>query len=194
MHHVGEEVDVLLHLPHRAPLWLKAHVERAHRGKLGLCFDKAPARAEDCIQELVVEAIVRKHEREGRRLSLVIEPKIEVRSALIDTLRELGQRAIGVTTALDAVQLLVEEGDLVATAFIEAGAMTLPAGELLEFLMHNHPSVRRVLVGTPADVAEAWIAEATGDVDGLLETPIDPAHVQRLLTRLGCTLRDAYVS
>ncbi len=191
---VGEQVDVMLHLPHRTALALGARVKRSQGQLVGLRFEEPTPRAEDCIQELVFEAITNEVDPNVRRISLVIEPQHAIRTQLVSSLRELGQRAIGVATALDAVQLLVEEGDLVGTAFIDASESTLPSLELLEFIAHNHPHVRRVLVGEPSEVAALWVAEATGEVDGMLETPIRPDALCRLLTRLGCSLRDAYVS
>jgi len=191
---VGEAVDVMLHLPHRTALALGARVRRCTGKMLGLSFDAPTPRAEDCIQQLVFEAITNKVDPAVRKISLAIEPERNLRSDLVHALRELGQRAIGVATALDAVQILVEEGDSIGAAFIDLSSPSLPATELAEFIANNHPRVRRVLVGEPSDVAAAWVAEATGEVDGLLETPVHPDALRRLLARLGCTLRDAYVS
>jgi hypothetical protein len=46
------------------------------------------------------------------------------------------------------VQLLVEEGIEVETVFIEADSASIPSLELVEFLAHNHPRLRRVLIGS----------------------------------------------
>lgn len=191
---LGEQVDVMLHLPHRTALALSARVCRSSEGLLGLAFEAPTPRAEDCIQELVFEAIASKFDPSLRKIALVIEPRHQTRIEILRALRDLGQRAIGVATALDAVQLLVEENEVIGSTFIEISDEMLPSVELIEFFAHNHPRVRRVLVGEPKDIAAAWIAEATGEVDGMLETPVRPEALHRLLTRLGCTLRDAYVS
>ncbi|HTU62605.1 MAG TPA: PilZ domain-containing protein, partial [Polyangiales bacterium] len=76
----GEHLDVLLHLPHRAPLALSARVQRsdaelatseqngargngtparsatahAASGHMGLRFEHTPPKAEDCLQDFVV--------------------------------------------------------------------------------------------------------------------------------------------
>lgn len=190
---VGEELDVMLHLPHKTTLALHATVRRADSGLVGLRFEKAPPRAEDCLQDVVVEAFAREHQGNGH-VALVIEPRHAIRQAMVRTLRELGQPAIGVATALDAVQLLVEEGERIDTAFIEAETTSLPSFELVEFLAHNHPRVRRVLVGEPSEIAASWVAQATGEVHALLETPCDQDAVHRVLHRLQFTPHDGALS
>jgi hypothetical protein len=187
---VGDEVDVMLHLPHRATIALHATVRRSDPSSVGLRFEHATPRAEDCIQDVVVEAFAREHAGNGH-VALVIEPRHAVRQALIRTLRELGQPAIGVATALDAVQLLVEEGERIDTAFIEAESTLLPSFELVEFLAHNHPRVRRILVGDSTHIEASWLAEATGEVHALLETPCNRDALHRLLARIGRVPVDA---
>jgi len=173
---VGEQVDILLHLPHRAPLALSAQVRRRDSLSMGLKFEHTTPKAEDSIQDFVVE------------------PRHAERQALVRTLRELGRRAIGVATALDAVQMLVEEGAHVDTVFIEAVSESLPSLELVEFLSHNHPRIRRVLIGEQHEIAASWVAQATGEVHALLETPCDPEAVHRVLHRLQFTPNDAALS
>lgn len=190
---VGEQVDVLLHLPHRAPLTLSARVRRSDTFSMGLKFEHTTPRAEDCIQDLVVETFARVAADDGR-VALVVEPHHVERQALVRTLRELGKRAIGVATALDAVQLLVEEGNHVDTVFIEAESASLPSLELVEFLAHNHPRLRRVLIGERNLLAASWVAQATGDVHALLETPCDPEDVHRVIHRLQFVPNDAELS
>lgn len=205
---VSEVVDVLLHLPHRAPLALSARVLRsellASSGKshepsasnsfeMGLRFEHTTPKAEDCLQDFVVETFARAKADDGL-IALVVEPRHVERQGLVRTLRELGRRAIGVATALDAVQLLGREGEHVDTVFIEAESSSLPSLELVEFLAHNHPHVRRVLVGEPSEIAASWVAQATGEVHALLETPCDQEAVHRVLHRLQFTPHDGALS
>lgn len=189
---VGEHVDVLLHLPHRAPLALSAQVRRRDSLSVGLKFEHTAPKAEDCIQDFVVETF--SESTDSSRVALVVEPRHSERQALVRTLRELGRRAIGVATALDAVQLLVEEAAHVDTVFIEALSDSLPSLELVEFLSHNHPRIRRVLIGHQQELAASWVAQATGEVHALLETPCDPEAVHRVLHRLQFTPNDAALS
>jgi len=190
---VGELVDVLLHLPHRAPLALSARVQRSDSLSMGLKFEHTTPIAEDCIQDVVVEAFASAKTDSGQ-VALVVEPCHVERQKLVHTLRELGRRAIGVATALDAVQLLVEEGQHVDTVFVEAGSTSLPSLELVEYLAHNHPRIRRVLVGDGKEIAAAWVAQATGEVHALLETPCDLEAVHRVLHRLQFTPNDGAYS
>jgi len=190
---IGEHVDILLHLPHRAPITLSARVQRVSALSMGLKFEHATPKAEDSIQDLVVETFARATADDGR-IALVVEPRHAERQVLVRTLRELGKRAIGVATALDAVQLLVEEGGHVDTVFIEAESSHLPTLELIEFLAHNHPRLRRVLVGERSQIAASWVAQATGEVHALLETPCDPEAVHRILHRLQFTPNDVELS
>jgi hypothetical protein len=190
---VGEQVDVLLHLPHRAPITLSARVRRSDQLSMGLKFEHTTARVEDSIQDLVVETFARGAADDGR-VALVVEPRHVERQALVRTLRELGKRALGVATALDAVQLLVEEGSHVDTVFIEAESEKLPSLELVEFLAHNHPRLRRVLIGEKSQLAASWVAQATGDVHALLETPCDPEAVHRVMHRLRFVPTDTELS
>jgi hypothetical protein len=227
---VSELVDVLLHLPHRAPLALSARVLRSellvlsngssqapiplsagsaevplagsprshelsasNSFEMGLRFEHTTPKAEDCLQDFVVETFARAKADDGL-IALVVEPRHVERQGLVRTLRELGRRAIGVATALDAVQLLGREGEHVDTVFIEAESSSLPSLELVEFLAHNHPHVRRVLVGEPSEIAASWVAQATGEVHALLETPCDQEAVHRVLHRLQFTPHDATFS
>jgi AmiR/NasT family two-component response regulator len=190
---VGEVVDLLLHLPHRAPLALSARVQRSDALSMGLKFEHTTPRAEDCIQDVVVEAYAsEKTDKTG--VALVVEPHHLERQALVRTLRELGRRTIGVATALDAVQLLVEEGEHVDVVFIEAESTNLPSLELVEYLAHNHPRIRRVLVGDGKEIAASWVAQATGEVHAMIETPCDPEAVHRVLHRLQFTPNDGALS
>jgi hypothetical protein len=217
---VSELVDVLLHLPHRAPLALSARVLRSelltfaaspsaapaaprsarthepfasNSFEMGLKFEHTTPKAEDCLQDFVVETFARAKADDGL-IALVVEPRHVERQGLVRTLRELGRRAIGVATALDAVQLLGREGEHVDTVFIEAESSSLPSLELVEFLAHNHPRVRRVLVGEPSEIAASWVAQATGEVHALLETPCDQEAVHRVLHRLQFTPHDGALS
>lgn len=210
---VSEVVDVLLHLPHRAPLALSARVQRSelltssgsHAGQerqrarentsfeVGLRFEHTTPKAEDCLQDFVVETFARAQVDEGL-IAVVVEPRHAERQALVRTLRELGRRAIGVATALDAVQLLGREGEHVDTVFIEAESSSLPSLELVEFVAHNHPHIGRVLVGEPQQIAASWVAQATGEVHALLETPCDQEAVHRVLHRLQFTPHDGVLS
>lgn len=205
---VSELIDVLLHLPHRAPLALSARVlrsdvlgkaTRSHEPsasnsfEIGLKFEHTTPIAEDCLQDFVVETFASAKADDGL-IALVVEPRHVERQGLVRTLRELGRRAIGVATALDAVQLLGREGEHVDTVFIEAESSSLPSLELVEFLAHNHPHVRRVLVGEPSEIAASWVAQATGEVHALLETPCDQEAVHRVLHRLQFTPHDGALS
>jgi hypothetical protein len=230
---VGEHLELLLHLPHRAPLALSARVRRSDAkagdiqlgsraeapapmrraktgashlsstpavsaqksaaqtaGHMGLRFEHTPPKAEDCIQDFVVETFA-SEKADGARIALVVEPRHAERQMLVRTLRELGRRAIGAATALDAVQLLGKEGEHIDTVFIEVESQSLPSLELVEFLAHNHPRIRRVLVGEPNELAASWVAQATGEVHALLETPCDQDAVHRVLHRLQFTPHDA---
>jgi CheY-like chemotaxis protein len=222
---VGEHLDLLLHLPHRAPLALSAKVRRSDAltgsesrsrvepqhastpvvsvqrfakpqgvaGRMGLRFEQTPAKAEDCIQDFVVETFASAQADDGQ-IALVVEPRHVERQMLVRTLRELGRRAIGVATALDAVQLLGKDGEHIDTVFIEAESASLPSLELVEFLAHNYPRVRRVLVGESSEIAASWVAQATGEVHALLETPCDQEAVHRVLHRLQFTPNDGALS
>jgi hypothetical protein len=190
---VGEQVDILLHLPHRAALALSAQVRRSDSLSMGLKFEHTTPKAEDSIQDFVVETFACATADDGR-VALVVEPRHAERQTLVRTLRELGRRAIGVATALDAVRLLVEEGEHVDTVFVEVESESLPSLELVEFLSHNHPRIRRVLIGEPNQLAASWVAQATGEVHALLETPCDPEAVHSVLHRLQFTPNDAALS
>jgi CheY-like chemotaxis protein len=190
---VGELVDVLLHLPHRAPLALSARVQRSDLLSMGLKFEDTTPIAEDCIQDVVVEAFTSAKTDSGQ-VTLVVEPRHIERQALVRTLRELGRRVIGVATALDALQLLVEESQHVDAVFVEAGSASLPSLELVEYLAHNHPRIRRILIGGGKEIAASWVAQATGEVHALLETPCDQEAVHRVLHRLQFTPNDGAYS
>jgi hypothetical protein len=189
----GEQVEVVLHLPDRPLFWLSAQVRRS-AGEVGLCFQHPDPRSEDRLQDLVVEVYTRMH-ADSDSFSLVIDARSHVRRGLVHNLDAVGERAVAVATPLDAVQLLLERGERVLTAFIgpdhsdaatdhRSRAQGLASTELVEFLANNYPRVRRVLVGNAGEVSSAWIAEATGEVHGLLETPCSEETLRRLVHRI----------
>ncbi|MDB4977662.1 MAG: hypothetical protein JWN48_6003 [Myxococcaceae bacterium] len=115
--------------------------------------------------------------------SLVIEPRPTIRSGLVHHLDAAGERAIGVATPLDAVQLLLEHGEDVHTVFIGPERPETPSYELVEFLARNYPRARRVLTGDARDVAGSAQAEARGEVHARLETPCESQAVRELVDR-----------
>jgi hypothetical protein len=182
----GEHVHAVLHVPHRGPIVVPAQVRRSIGDQVALVFERPTPVVEDVLQDVIVETFARVRTRD-KDLALVVEPRHAVRHTLVRTLRELGRKAIGVATALDAVQLLVEEGDNLSIVFIEAESDVVPSLELVEFIAHNHPSVKRVLIGEPGDVARHWLSEASGEVHALIDTTTDREALQRLLRKLDRT-------
>jgi hypothetical protein len=181
---VGDHVEVLLHLPRHNSVGVTAVVRRVDECAMGLSFEHATPRAEDCIQDLVVEAFAMLRAHADGNVTLVIEPSETRRRTLLQQLKLLGQAAVGVATALDAVQVLMEQGERVDCAFIEAESLQVPSFELVEFLAHHHPHVRRVLIGDNDELGLHWLSEASGEVHGMMELPCSNDAVQRVLTRV----------
>jgi hypothetical protein len=182
----GAHVELVLHLEQRPALWLSAEVRRNQHDQLGLRFERTPAmspRIEDRLQDVVVEVYTRMH-ADSDHFALVIEPRNYARASIVDRLDALGERAVGVATPLDAVQTLLENGERVHSVFIGPQRPEMPSYELVEFVARNYPHVRRVLVGDAHQVAEAWLAEATGEVHALLETPFSEDTLRRLVHRI----------
>jgi hypothetical protein len=182
----GEHVHAVLHVPHRGPIVVPAQVRRSLGDHVALVFERPTPVVGDILQDVIVETFARVRTRDND-LALVVEPRHAVRHTLVRTLRELGRKAIGVATALDAVQLLVEEGEHLSIVFIEAESDVVPSLELVEFIAHNHPSVKRVLIGEPGDIARHWLSEASGEVHALIDTSADREALQRLLRKLDRT-------
>lgn len=128
----------------------------------------------------------------GASFSLVIEPRHTVRRGVVRDLDAVGERAIGVATPLDAVQLLLEHGEDVHTVFIGPERPETPSYELVEFLTRNYPRVRRVLMGDADQVADPWRAEASGGVHALLETPCASDAVREVVQRISSLPPEPY--
>jgi len=186
---LGERVEVVLHLPDNRPLWLTATVRRSFGEQIALRFERPTARVEDRLQDLVVASYAREH-TDGR-FSLVVEPNPSLRRSLVHALDELGERAVGVATPLDAVQLLLERGSRVEMAFLGAQRTTTPSFELVEFLARNYPRIRRVLTGNGEALAASWVEQATGEVHALLEVPCNDEDLRKLVHRLEALPHDA---
>ncbi len=180
---VGEHIELVLHLPDNPALWLSCEVRRCATDGIALRFEGLPPRVEDRLQDLVVESYARAH-ADSESFSLVIEPRLAVRHALVRELDALGERAVGVAAPLDAVQLLLERGERVQTAFIGSARSASPGFELAEFLARHYPRTRRILIGNAGELEQAWLAETTGEVDGLLETPCTEEALRKLLHRI----------
>jgi hypothetical protein len=180
----GERVELVLHVHEERPLWLSATIRRSYGDHIAVRFEPMSARVEDRLQDIVVETYARMHGHRDR-FSLVVEPDLAARRALVRSLDQLGQRAVGVATPLDAVQLLLERGKRVETAFVGPPSSTGAASfELVEFLARHYPHVRRVMMGDAKTLAASWAAEATGEVDALLETPCSDELLRKLVHRL----------
>jgi len=180
---VGDQVEVLLHLPRRNSVGITARVRRVGDQTMGLSFERASPRAEDCIQDLVVETFTTSRAHAQGHVALVIEPDAATRRALLEQLTSLGQPAVGAATALDAVQILMERGELVDFALIEAESLQLPSFELVEFLSQHHPHVRRVLIGDGEGLGQHWLSEASGEVHGMVELPCNNDVLSSMLRR-----------
>ena len=189
---IGTVVEVALHLSDRpATIWLTAEVRRGDGESVGLRFAQTPPRIEDRLQDLVVDTYARAHDS-GNSFSLVIDPRPALRSALARDLDAIGERAVSIATPLDAVQLLLESGARVQTAYIGPQPSHEPSFELAEFLARNYPHVRRVLIGDASEVAESWVASATGEAHAVLELPCQEETLRALVHRIGMLPRDAH--
>lgn len=186
----GAHVELVLHLPEHPALWLSAQVRRNEGDQLGLAFQRTAARIEDRLQDVVVEVYTRMH-AESDTFALVIEPRSNARHTIVQRLDALGERAVGVATPLDAVQTLLENGERVHSVFIGPQRPEMPSYELVEFVARNYPRIRRVLLGDAHQVAEAWLAEATGEVHALLETPFSEETLRRLVQRISALPHEA---
>lgn len=190
----GDLVEVVLHVQADRPLWLTARVRRSYGDEIALRFERPTARVEDRLQDMVVEAYARTH-GDHDRFSLVVEPNAAVRRAIVRSLDGLGERAVGVATPLDAVQLLLERGERVETAFIGPPQRAESSSfELVEFLARHYPRVRRVLIGDAGIVGQSWEAEASGEVDAVLETPCSDEALRKLVHRLEALPREQQVT
>jgi CheY-like chemotaxis protein len=191
---VNDEVLVHLHVPPQSSLSLNAIVARVDEQGLGLRFERTSPRAEDYIQDLVVNAFASSHAYAVGEVALVVEPRTEARNELVALLKRLGQPATGVASALDAVQLLLAQEERIAYVFIEAESRQLPSFELVEYLANQHPRVRRVLMGEGSTIGNYWSVEATGEVHALLETPCNEDATRRVLARLRSVPRGVTLS
>ncbi len=181
---VGDHVEVFLQLPRHNSVGVSARVRRMADDVMALSFEHATPRAEDTIQDLVLQAFVALRAHGEDFVALVIEPSNTLRSALIDQLGTLGQPAIGVGTALDAVQILMEQAERVDCAFIQSRSAQVPSFEIVEFLAQHHPHIRRVLIGDAEEVARSWRAEPRELVHSLLELPASDRNLEHVLSRV----------
>lgn len=150
-HPPGCHVEVMLHLPQHNSLGVTARVRRVFGDSMALSFEHATPRAEGCIQDLVLQAFATLRAHGDNFVALIIDPCPTTRSAFMQQLRALGQPVIGVATALDAVQLLMEQAERVDCAFIQSPSSQVPSFELLEFLAQQHPHIRRVSLHAAPD-------------------------------------------
>lgn len=185
----GERVALALHLDGAPTIWLAAEVRRSEEGCVGLRFLETPARIEDRLQDLVVDAYARAHD-DGQHISLVIDARPTIRGNVVRGLDHIGEHAVGIATPLDAVQLLIERGTRVTTVYLGPQSKYSPNFELAEFIARHYPHIRRVLIGSAHELQDAWLAETTGEVDALLELPADDDQLRRLVHRIGMLPRD----
>lgn len=189
-HTPGLEVEVLIRIPHHGALSLPATVMRklpaaAGRNSLGLQFAERSATAEDWIHDVVLWAL------EGalpgkRRMTLVLTDSPTMSSRLVQQLRQMGRPAIAAHTPLDAVQLMVEQGDRVDVVMLDERLGGGRGLELAQFLRHNHPAVHRIVLGSRERIRALIDAHNCGVAEGILTLPTGPREVEKLLHSLGC--------
>ena len=170
----GEQVTVLLHLPGRTPLSLRAEVLRrrlsdARESLFAIAFKQVPSELEDILQK-VVRAALESHREAPPHEVLVIDDSSEVRRALQRDLRALGECAVLAATPLDAVDCLDQTRNI-DTAIVDLRLGHADGLEFLCFLAEGHPSVRRVLMSGNIRPSQLELAIVSGRAHAVLEKP-----------------------
>jgi CheY-like chemotaxis protein len=186
----GDQVEVLIRMPHHGALSLPARIVRRTMGSrakplLGLRFDGPSATAEDWIHDVVLWAL-EESAPGGPRLALVVSDRSKPAGDLVHQLRKMGRDAIAAHTPLDAIQLLVEQGERVDVVLIDERVGAGRGLEIAQFLAANHPGVRRVMLGGTENTHALASALSCGTAEGVLTLPTVPRELDRILRDLGC--------
>jgi hypothetical protein len=177
-HH--QKVRLLLQLPGRAPFSLAGHIVRtasshaAHGAHIfGLAFEQdargqngAAAAVTHSVQHTVLELVHNAPMQQS--LSLVVADSPKVCASLVHDLMQLGRKAVATTTALDAIEWLLDGSSHFDTAFIDARCAQSESVDFLGFLSDEYPEVRRVILNAGGMTQKSQLAEP----HAVLTTPL----------------------
>jgi hypothetical protein len=144
--HLGDLVDVSLHLDEQGKIALPARVVRSAEPDMpsvGLSFMMTPPKLEDRLQDLVMRSI----EREQRGDILVVDAHPERLARLFDTIRSVGQRIVAARTARDAMHTLEHAAHHIRLAIIAPIVGTSQARDIVKAILRSFPHVQCVLLG-----------------------------------------------
>jgi hypothetical protein len=186
---VGEHVRLLLQLPGRAPFSLGGRIVRHHGNRphaddaqvYGIAFDgshqahhaanwSAPASVQHTVADLAAHAPVQES------LTLVVHSAPEKSAALVHDLMRTGRRAIAVTTALDAIEWLLDGSSHFSSAVVDIACARTEGCDFLAFLADEYPEVRRVVLHDGSLTQKSQ----SGDVHGVLTYPWTDAQLADL--------------
>ena len=182
---LAQHLQIVLRMPRRPALTLKAQVVRQESRRTGetfiaLEFVHVPMWMEDVIQKAVVYSLERK-ELVGGPSVLVVDDCQNVRKTLARQLSELGLRSILAAAALDAMRILDEMLVAPDTALVDLFLGTADGLEICDYLIEEHPGIRRVLMSGHVRPTQLELAIASGRAHAVLHKPWDREELCEVL-------------
>ena len=155
---LGESVRLLLQLPGRGPFSLVGQVVRQfaaaganHPASYGVSFVAAPD-AVTGTHDQTVTALRQVHSVDP--VVLVVDDSTRTCFSLVKDLHMAGRKAIAVTTALDAIEWLLDGASHIDIALVDVVLGNADGCDLLNFLADEYPQVRRVLMSDSLHMPE----------------------------------------
>jgi PilZ domain len=174
---VGERLELILDLADIEPLRFAATVVRRSPGAAAFAIHHAAESEELFLQRFAAGVL----ERSAQATALVADDSVATCRRLSAHLRLLGHLALAIRTPFDAVRTL-SGPNRVAMALVGLAADPMETLELMTFLAHEHPSVRRVLmVDGEGDFAAEPPSSSSALAQGVLFKPWTPPVLARVL-------------
>jgi CheY-like chemotaxis protein len=169
----ASEVRLLLVLPKRDLLSMRARLARSGRDKTALAFVNLAADAEDRIHEAVLSNL----EQAFGPGVLVVDSSREVRRRLAGELSQLGCRVRLSATPLEAVRLIEDLDLMLDVVMVDLFFGGADGSALLELAAKERPGIRRVLMSGDVRPDQLRLALLQGKADAVLAKPWNSASL-----------------
>lgn len=181
---LGEEVDVLLHLPGREGLALTAkvvHLILPPKGApaVGLRFEHTSEKSEESLLQAIMEVLAQMEQNQDR-VALVADDSDDVRHSLMRELEILGWQVVEASCLEQAKAVLKSSNSQIQLALVDLYLGNDDPLALMTHLRQSFPEVRRILISGQTRTGELHLIASAIPAHGVLTKPWDCRQLARI--------------